>query len=130
VDKVVASARVAIADMPNGASLAVGGFGLSGIPWVLIDALVKSGTTDLSIVSNNCGTDGAGLGLLLEAGRVRRVIASYVGENREFARQFLAGELEVELTPVRVKSNDCAVRRCGPSGGGRPSPVACRSRSL
>jgi 3-oxoacid CoA-transferase subunit A len=99
VDKTVASAAEAVADIPDGASLAVGGFGLSGIPTVLIDALLAQGATDLSVASNNCGVDGAGLGLLLERGRIRRVIASYVGENKEFARQFLSGEVEVELTP-------------------------------
>ena len=99
MNKVVGTAAEAVADIPDGASLAVGGFGLSGIPWVLIDALLAQGATDLSVTSNNCGVDGAGLGRLLERGRIRRVIASYVGENREFARQFLAGELEVELTP-------------------------------
>lgn len=99
MDKTVASARDAVADIGDGASLAIGGFGLSGIPWVLIEALLDQGATDLSVVSNNCGVDGAGLGLLLEQRRIRRVTASYVGENKEFARQFLAGELEVELTP-------------------------------
>ncbi len=99
MDKTVASAAEAVADIPDGASLAVGGFGLSGIPWILIDALLTQGARELSVASNNCGVDGAGLGVLLEQGRVRRVIASYVGENKEFARQFLAGELEVELTP-------------------------------
>jgi 3-oxoacid CoA-transferase subunit A len=99
LDKTVATAAQAVADIPDGATLAVGGFGLSGIPWVLIEALVEHGATELGIVSNNCGVDGAGLGLLLEKHRIRRVIASYVGENKEFARQFLAGELEVELTP-------------------------------
>ncbi len=99
MDKTVASAAVAVADIADGASLAVGGFGLSGIPWILIEALLEQGATDLSVASNNCGVDGAGLGLLLEQRRIRRVIASYVGENKEFARQFLSGELEVELTP-------------------------------
>ncbi|MET0899068.1 MAG: CoA transferase subunit A [Mycobacterium sp.] len=99
VNKVVASAAEAVADIPDGASLAVGGFGLAGIPWILIDALLTHGATDLTIVSNNCGVDGAGLGLLLEAHRISRVIASYVGENKEFARQYLSGELTVELTP-------------------------------
>jgi 3-oxoacid CoA-transferase subunit A len=99
VDKTIASAESAVADIPDGASLAVGGFGLSGIPWVLIDALLRQGATDLSVVSNNCGVDEVGLGLLLSHHRIRRVIASYVGENKEFARQYLAGELEVELTP-------------------------------
>jgi 3-oxoacid CoA-transferase subunit A len=99
MDKSVATAAEAVADIPDGATIGAGGFGLSGIPWVLIDALLEHGATDLTVVSNNCGVDGAGLGLLLEARRIRRVVASYVGENREFARQFLAGELEVELTP-------------------------------
>ncbi|MGV9797259.1 CoA transferase subunit A [Mycobacterium sp. NPDC003449] len=99
LDKVAGSAAEAVADIPSGASLAVGGFGLAGIPWFLIAALLEQGADDLTIVSNNCGVDGAGLGLLLEAGRISRVIASYVGENKEFARQYLAGELTVELTP-------------------------------
>lgn len=99
VDKVVSSSAEAVADIPDGASLAVGGFGLSGIPWFLIDALLDQGASDLTIVSNNCGVDGGGLGLLLEGGRISRVIASYVGENKEFARQYLSGELTVELTP-------------------------------
>lgn len=99
MDKIVASAAEAVADISDGARVAVGGFGLSGIPWVLIEALLAQGATDLSVVSNNCGVDGAGLGLLLGEHRIKRVIASYVGENKEFARQFLSGELEVELTP-------------------------------
>ena len=88
-----------MADIGDGASLAVGGFGLCGIPSVLIGALLDSGVHDLEVVSNNCGVDDAGLGLLLHQRRIRRVIASYVGENKEFARQYLSGELEVELTP-------------------------------
>ena len=99
LDKVVSSAADAVSDIPDASSLAVGGFGLAGIPWFLIEALVHGNVTDLTVVSNNCGVDGAGLGLLLERGRISRVIASYVGENKEFARQFLAGELHVELTP-------------------------------
>jgi 3-oxoacid CoA-transferase subunit A len=99
VDKTVTDAAEAVADIGDGASLAVGGFGLAGIPWILIDALFQRGSTGLSVASNNCGVDGAGLGRLLDQGRIARVIASYVGDNREFARQFLAGELEVELTP-------------------------------
>lgn len=99
MDKTVASAAEAVAGIGDGASIAVGGFGLSGIPWVLIEALLAQGATDLTIASNNCGVDGAGLGLLLEQHRISRVIASYVGDNKEFARQFLTGELHVELTP-------------------------------
>jgi len=97
--KVADSAADAVADIPDGASLAVGGFGLSGIPKFLIDALLAQGASGLTIVSNNCGVDGAGLGLLLEARRIDKVIASYIGENKEFGRQFLAGEVTVELTP-------------------------------
>ncbi len=99
MDKLIGSARAAVADIGDGSSLAVGGFGLCGIPNVLIGALLEQGARELEVVSNNCGVDDRGLGLLLHARRVRRVVASYVGENREFARQYLAGELEVELTP-------------------------------
>jgi 3-oxoacid CoA-transferase subunit A len=99
MDKVIATAAEAIADIPPGAAIAAGGFGLSGIPAVLIDALVGRGIGDLEIYSNNCGTDGIGLGKLLENKQIRRVVASYVGENKEFARQYMNGELEVELTP-------------------------------
>jgi 3-oxoacid CoA-transferase subunit A len=99
VDKVVGSAAEAVSDVTDGASLAVGGFGLCGIPNVLIEALREQGATDLRVVSNNCGVDGAGLGVLLADRRIARVTASYVGENKEFARQYLSGELEVELTP-------------------------------
>ena len=99
MDKVVASAAEAVADITSGSTLAVGGFGLCGIPSVLIDALLAAGTTDLEAVSNNCGVDDWGLGRLLVAKRIRRMVSSYVGENKEFARQYLSGELEVELTP-------------------------------
>lgn len=99
MDKVVASAAVAVADIRDGATLSVGGFGLCGIPSVLIDALLQAGTKELEAVSNNCGVDDWGLGTLLGAKRIRRMVASYVGENKEFARQYMAGELEVELTP-------------------------------
>ncbi|MFD9125138.1 CoA transferase subunit A [Kitasatospora sp. NPDC059571] len=99
MDKVVESAAQAVADVPHGATLAVGGFGLCGIPSTLIAALAEAGTSDLAVVSNNCGVDDWGLGLLLRAGRITRMTSSYVGENKEFARQYLTGELEVELTP-------------------------------
>jgi 3-oxoacid CoA-transferase subunit A len=99
VDKVVAVAADAVAGIGDGASLAVGGFGLCGIPSVLIQALLDAGVTGLRTVSNNCGVDGWGLGMLLRAGRIARTTGSYVGENKEFERQFLAGELEVELVP-------------------------------
>jgi 3-oxoacid CoA-transferase subunit A len=99
MDKVVASAADAVADIADGATLAVGGFGLCGVPSVLIEALLDAGTKDLEAVSNNCGVDEWGLGRLLMERRLRRMISSYVGENKEFARQYLSGELEVELTP-------------------------------
>ena len=99
IDKTYPSAAAAVADIPDGASLAVGGFGLSGNPIALIEALLAQGTTDLSVVSNNCGVDDWGLGVLLQARRIRKMTSSYVGENKEFERQFLSGELELELTP-------------------------------
>ncbi|MBT2472394.1 CoA transferase subunit A [Streptomyces sp. ISL-66] len=98
LDKEVASAAEAVADVSTGASLAVGGFGLCGVPGVLIGALLeREGAVGLEVVSNNCGVDDWGLGLLLRAGRIARMTSSYVGENKEFARQYLSGELEVEL---------------------------------
>ena len=96
LDKTVATPAEAVADVPDGASLAVGGFGLSGNPVQLIEALLEQGATDLSVVSNNCGVDGWGLGILLGARRLRKMTSSYVGENKEFARQYLEGELEVD----------------------------------
>jgi 3-oxoacid CoA-transferase subunit A len=99
MNKVVATSAEAVRDISNGASLAVGGFGLCGIPMVLIEAVLAGGASDLVTVSNNCGVDDWGLGVLLAAKRIRRTTGSYVGENREFERQFLSGELEVELVP-------------------------------
>jgi 3-oxoacid CoA-transferase subunit A len=99
VNKLVGSAQEAVADISSGATLAVGGFGLCGVPQTLINALVATDVTDLETVSNNCGVDDWGLGLLLNEHRIRRTTSSYVGENKEFARQFLTGELEVELVP-------------------------------
>ncbi|HET8987242.1 MAG TPA: CoA transferase subunit A, partial [Humibacillus sp.] len=99
MDKVVLSATDAVADIADGSSVAAGGFGVCGIPTVLIEALLEAGVGDLEVVSNNCGLDDWGLGRLLAARRIRRMVASYVGENKEFARQYLGGELEVELNP-------------------------------
>ncbi|MGW6458216.1 CoA transferase subunit A [Streptomyces sp. NPDC055078] len=99
MDKVIASAAEAVADIPDGASLAAGGFGLCGVPSALIHALHQQGAGRLKVVSNNCGVDGWALGVLLAAGRIARVTGSYVGENKEFARQYLSGEIEVELVP-------------------------------
>jgi 3-oxoacid CoA-transferase subunit A len=114
VDKTITSAAGAVADIADGASLAVGGFGLSGVPIRLIEALHELGSSGLEIVSNNCGTDGQGLGLLLQDGRVRRAISSYVGENHEFARQYLGGQIELELTPQgslaeRLRAGGCGI---------------------
>lgn len=97
--KVYDTAAAAVADIGDGARIAVGGFGLCGIPDALIQAIADASVTNLEVFSNNCGVDDHGLGILLSLGRIRRVTASYVGENKEFARQYLAGELEVELTP-------------------------------
>jgi 3-oxoacid CoA-transferase subunit A len=99
MNKVVASPAVAVEDIRDGASIAVGGFGLCGIPSALIAALYDSGVRELATVSNNCGVDDWGLGTLLADKRIRRTTGSYVGENKEFERQFLSGELEVELVP-------------------------------
>jgi 3-oxoacid CoA-transferase subunit A len=99
MDKVVASALEAVVDVPTGATLAVGGFGLCGVPIALIDALLELGATDFTTISNNCGVDDQALGVLLYAGRVRKTISSFVGGNKELARLYLSGELEVELTP-------------------------------
>jgi len=98
--KLQASAAAALEGaLQDSITLAVGGFGLSGIPADLIEAVRDSGVRDLTVVSNNMGVDGKGLGILIEAGQVRKVIASYVGENKLFAEQYLAGKLEVEFTP-------------------------------
>jgi 3-oxoacid CoA-transferase subunit A len=99
MDKVVRSADEAIRDMQDGAVIMSGGFGLSGNPENLIAAIHRKGVKNLTIISNNCGTTDKGLGVLLQSRQVRKMIASYVGENKEFERQFLGGELEVELNP-------------------------------
>lgn len=99
MNKVMNSALEAISDIQNGATLIVGGFGLCGIPEKAIEALRQQGTKDLTVYSNNCGVDDWGLGLLLANKQIKKMIASYVGENKIFEQQFLSGELEVELTP-------------------------------
>ncbi len=101
MDKVRASALEAIqrAGIGDGATIAAGGFGLCGIPELCIAALAEAGPRNLTFVSNNCGVDDFGLGILLQAKQIRKMISSYVGENKEFERQFLSGELQVELTP-------------------------------
>jgi 3-oxoacid CoA-transferase subunit A len=99
MDKIVSSTREAVADIPDGATLAVGGFGLCGVPIALIDALLEQGARGLTTISNNCGVDDEALGVLLYAGRIVRTISSFVGGNKELTRLYLSGELEVELTP-------------------------------
>ena len=99
MNKVLPDAATAAALVPHGATVLVGGFGLCGIPETLIKALHTQGTTQLTLVSNNAGIDGFGLGILLEARQVTRMVSTYVGENKEFERQFLSGELAVELVP-------------------------------
>lgn len=99
MDKTFGSFDQAVADIPDGATLMVGGFGLCGNPENLIAALRRRGTKDLTLISNNCGVDGKGLGLLLENGQIRKIVASYVGENKHFERLFLGGQLQVELVP-------------------------------
>jgi len=99
MNKAIASAAEAVARIPDGATIMMGGFGLCGIPENLIAALHARGTKDLTVISNNAGVDDFGIGLLLRARQVRKMIATYVGENKEFERQFLTGELEVELVP-------------------------------
>jgi 3-oxoacid CoA-transferase subunit A len=99
MNKLVASPDEAVADIPDGATLMSGGFGLSGNPENLIAALHRKGTKNLTIISNNCGTTELGLGILLKAQQVKKMVASYVGENKIFEKQFLSGELEVELNP-------------------------------
>ncbi|WP_042417388.1 CoA transferase subunit A [Streptacidiphilus anmyonensis] len=113
MDKVQPSAAAAVRDIADGASLAVGGFGLSGVPDTLIQAVHALGVADLRVVSNNCGVDGGGLGVLLAAGRISRVTGSYVGSNKEFARRYLSGELEVELVPQGTLAERLRAGGCG-----------------
>lgn len=113
INKVVASADEAVKDILDGSLLVVGGFGLCGIPENLINALVAKGVKNLTCVSNNAGVDNWGLGLLLQTKQIRKMVSSYVGENAEFERQYLAGELEVEFCPQGTLAERM---RCGGSG--------------
>jgi 3-oxoacid CoA-transferase A subunit len=121
VNKVLAHADAAAALIPDGASILVGGFGLCGIPENLIEALRNRGTKDLTIISNNAGVDDFGLGILLKSRQVRKMIATYVGENKEFERQFLSGELDVELVPQGTFSE--RIRAAGAGIGGFFTPT-------
>jgi 3-oxoacid CoA-transferase subunit A len=113
MDKVVASAQEAVADIGDGATLAVGGFGLCGVPFVLIDALLQQGAKNLTTISNNCGVDDQALGVLLYAGRISRTISSFVGGNKELARLYLTGQMEVELTPQGTLAERLRAGGCG-----------------
>lgn len=113
MNKVFHSCAEAVADITTGASIAVGGFGLNGIPHNLIAALLDQGASSLNVVSNNCGVDGWGLGVLLDNQRLARMTSSYVGENKEFERQYLHGELEVELVPQGTLAERLRAGGCG-----------------
>lgn len=116
MNKVVSGAEAAIRDIGDGATLMLGGFGLCGIPENCIEALVKKGVSGLTCISNNAGVDDFGIGLMLQQKQVRKMIASYVGENAEFERQLLSGELEVELIPQGTLAT-----RCLAAGYGMPA---------
>jgi 3-oxoacid CoA-transferase subunit A len=116
MNKVVSNAEEAIKDIPDGAILMLGGFGLCGIPENCISALVKKGTKNLTCISNNAGVDDFGIGLMLKQKQVKKMISSYVGENAEFERQLLSGELEVELIPQGTLAT-----RCMAAGYGMPA---------
>jgi 3-oxoacid CoA-transferase subunit A len=121
MNKVLASADEAVAAIPDGATIMVGGFGICGVPEHLLSALHRRGTRDLTIVSNNAGTDNYGLGPLLASRRIRKMIATYVGENKEFERQFLQKEIEVELVPQGTFSE--RMRAAGAGIGGFFTPT-------
>jgi 3-oxoacid CoA-transferase subunit A len=121
MNKVVASAADAVALVPAGATIMMGGFGLCGIPENLIAALHARGTRGLTVISNNAGVDDFGIGVLLRARQVRRMISTYVGENKEFERQFLTGELEVELVPQGTFAE--RIRAAGAGIGGFFTPT-------
>lgn len=123
MNKVYDSPAAAVADIADGSTLAVGGFGLCGIPNELIRAVLDNGATNLETVSNNCGVDDWGLGVLLNAKRIRRTTGSYVGENKEFERQYLAGELEVELVPQGTLAERLRAGGAGIAGFYTPAGV-------
>ncbi|HVE87455.1 MAG TPA: CoA transferase subunit A [Myxococcales bacterium] len=123
MNKVVASADEAVRDIPDGAVVMSGGFGLCGNPENLIAALHRKGVKGLTIISNNCGTTELGLGILLKARQVKRMVSSYVGENKEFERQFLSGELEVELNPQGTLAERIRAGGCGIGGFFTPTGV-------
>jgi len=113
MNKVYANADAAITDIPSGAVLMLGGFGLNGIPENLIQALIRKGVKDLTCISNNAGVDDFGIGLMLKTRQVKKMISSYVGENAEFERQLLSGELEVDLIPQGTLATRIAMAGMG-----------------
>ena len=121
MSKVLASAAEAVALVPDGATIMMGGFGVCGLPENLIDALHDRGTRDLTLISNNAGLDGFGIGRMLITHQVRKMISSYVGENKEFERQFLSGELDVELVPQGTFAE--RIRAAGAGIGGFFTPT-------
>jgi len=123
MNKLCASADAAVADVHDGATLLVGGFGLCGNPENLIDALHRKGVKDLTVISNNCGTTEEGLGVLLQSRQIRKMVASYVGENKEFERQYLSGELEVELVPQGTLAERIRAGGAGIAGFYTPTGV-------
>ena len=128
MNKVLATAAEAVALVPDGATIMMGGFGVCGLPENLIDALHARGTRDLTLISNNAGLDGFGIGRLLAARQVRKMISSYVGENKEFERQFLSGELEVELVPQGTLAERIRAGGAGIGGFFTPTGYGTRRR--
>ena len=122
MNKVLKDAHAAVALIPDGATILMGGFGLCGIPENLIQALHERGTRDLTLISNNAGVDDFGIGVLLKARQVRKMIATYVGENKEFERQYLTGEIDVELVPQGTFAE--RIRAAGAGIGGFFTPTA------
>src|SRR5437868_8187769 len=136
MNKVVKNADEAIRDMQDGAVIMSGGFGLCGNPENLIAAIHKKGVKNLTIISNNCGTTDKGLGVLLQARQVKKMVASYVGENKIFEKQFLSGELEVELNPQGTLAERIRAGGCGiggfftPTGAGTPLAEGKETRMI
>jgi 3-oxoacid CoA-transferase subunit A len=126
MNKLLESADAAIADLADGMTVMVGGFGLCGNPENLIAAVHRKGVKDLTVISNNCGTTEQGLGILLQAKQIRKMVASYVGENKEFERQFLSGELEVELVPQGTLAERCRAGVAGIAGFYTPTGVGTK----
>src|SRR3954464_3172682 len=136
MNKLLTSADEAIRDIGEGATIMSGGFGLCGNPENLIDALHQKGVKGLTLISNNCGTTDLGLGILLKANQVKKMVSSYVGENKVFEKQFLSGELEVELNPQGTLAERIRAGACGiggfftPTGAGTPLAEGKETRMI